>query len=94
MKGVMPSIRNPIHPGEILEEEFLVPSGLSQSELARKIGTTQTVINEICRGKRGISPRTALRFAAFFKTSPEMWLQLQLNWDLWQEWVKQKKKAS
>jgi addiction module HigA family antidote len=94
MKFPEPIMKNPIHPGEILEEEFLKPMGLSQSEFARRIGTTHAVINEICRGKRGVSPKTALRFGAFFKTTPEMWMSLQSNWDLWQEWLKLQKKAS
>lgn len=93
MSRLTPRVRNPVHPGEILEEEFLKELGLSQSEFARRIGTTHTVVNEICRGKRGISPRMALRIAKYFKTTPELWLQLQMKWDLWQEWLKMKKKA-
>ena len=93
MKAVhMPRVRNPFHPGEILEEEFLEPMGLSQSALARAIGTTQVVINEICRGKRGISPAMALKLAKHFKMSPEFWMNLQMTWDLWKEWERSTKK--
>ena len=91
MKIPTPRVKNPIHPGEILEEEFLKPMELSQSEFARKIGTTPAVVNEICRGKRGVSPKMALRIAAFLKTTPELWLSMQSNWDLWQEWSKGQK---
>jgi addiction module HigA family antidote len=94
MKRLTPRVRNPVHPGEILEEEFLKELGLSQSEFARKIGSTHAVVNEICRGRRGISPKMAFRIAKYLKTSPETWLQLQLNWDLWQEWIKLQKKVS
>lgn len=94
MSLLTPRVRNPVHAGEILEEEFLKELGISQSEFARRIGTTHTVINEICRGKRGISPKMAFRLAKYFKTSPETWMHLQLNWDLWQEWIKMQKKAS
>ena len=88
----MPKVRNPFHPGEILEEEFLQPKGISQSELARSLGTTHAVINEICRGKRGISAAMALKLAKYFQMSPEFWMNLQMNWDLWKEWEKQTKK--
>ena len=90
----MPKVKNPFHPGEILEEEFLLPKGISQSELARALGTTHAVINEICRGKRGISAAMALKLAKHFKMSPEFWMNLQMTWDLWKEWEKQKKKVS
>ena len=91
MKIPTPRVKNPIHPGEILEEEFLKPMELSQSEFARKIGTTPAVVNEICRGKRGVSPKMALRIAAFLESTPELWLSMQSNWDLWKEWSKGQK---
>jgi addiction module HigA family antidote len=93
MKMPTPRVRNPVHPGEVLEEEFLKPLELTQSEFARRIGTTHAVVNEICRGKRGVSPKMALRFAAYFKSTPEMWMAMQASWDLWQEWVRMQKKA-
>lgn len=89
----MPKVRNPFHPGEILEEEFLKPKNITQSELARSLGTTHAVINEICRGKRGISAAMALKLAKHFKMSPEFWMNLQMTWELWKEWEKQKKKV-
>ena len=85
---VTPVIQNAAHPGEILTEEFLKPMSLSQSEFARRTGIPQTVVNEICRGKRGISPRMALIVATDLKTSPELWMNMQMAFDLWQAWVK------
>ncbi len=72
----------PIHPGEILAVEFLAPLGISQTRLARDIAVPARRINEICRGKRGITPDTALRLARFFGSSPEFWLNLQQRHDL------------
>lgn len=73
---------DPIHPGEILKEEFLVEYGLSQYELARNLGVPLPRINAIVLGKRGISADTALRLARFFNNSPEFWLNLQNHYDL------------
>jgi addiction module HigA family antidote len=66
------------------------------SELARKLKTQPRTINEICRGKRSISPRMAFLLADAFDTTPEVWMNLQSSWDLWQEWEKmqKRKKAS
>ncbi len=72
----------PIHPGEILGEEFLVATGLSQSRLTRDINVPPRQINEICLGKRGVTPDTALRLAPYFGTSPEFWMNLQQRYDL------------
>lgn len=72
----------PIHPGEILEEEFLKPMHVSQSKLARDLDVPHRRINEIARGKRAITPDTALRLAAYFKTTPEFWMNLQTFYDL------------
>lgn len=73
---------NPIHPGEVLWEEFLKPMGISQNRLALNIGVLPRRINEIVLGKRGITADTALRLARFFKTSAEFWLGLQSQYDL------------
>ncbi len=73
---------NPIHPGEILLEEFLEPSGISQRELARRLNWTAAKVNELVGGKRGITAETALDLAEEFKTSPEVWMNLQTTWDL------------
>jgi addiction module HigA family antidote len=72
----------PIHPGEILFEEFLKPMSLSQNRLAIEIRVPARRINEIVLRKRGISPDTALRLAKFFKMSPHFWLGLQMDYDL------------
>lgn len=72
----------PIHPGEVLLEEFLKPMGLSQNRLALGIGVHARRINEIVLGKRSITADTALRLARFFGTSPKFWLGLQNDYDL------------
>jgi addiction module HigA family antidote len=70
------------HPGAMLREEFLVPLGISQNALALKIRVPATRIGEIVKGKRAITPDTALRLARFFGNSPEFWLNLQQMHDL------------
>lgn len=70
------------HPGEMLLEEFLKPLGLSQNALALKIRVPATRIGDIVKGKRAITPDTALRLARFFGNSPEFWLNLQQMYDL------------
>ena len=72
----------PVHPGEILLEEFLAPMGLSQSALARGIGVSARRINEIVHGTRRVTADTALRLGRFFGTSPEFWLGLQMDYEL------------
>ncbi len=72
----------PIHPGEVLLEEFLKPLGVTQHRLAVSIGVPPRRINEIVHGKRGISADTALRLARFFETSDRLWLNLQSRFDL------------
>ena len=73
---------HPVHPGEVLLEEFLKPMGLSQSRVALAISVHPRRINEIVLGKRGISADTALRLAKFFGTSPDLWLGLQKDYEL------------
>lgn len=72
----------PIHPGEILEEEFMLPLGLSANALAARIGVPVTRISEVVRGRRGITADTALRLARVFGTSAELWMGLQGEYDL------------
>mmetsp|Transcript_11686 Transcript_11686/g.5852 ORF Transcript_11686/g.5852 Transcript_11686/m.5852 type:complete len:96 (+) Transcript_11686:79-366(+) len=72
----------PIHPGEILLEEFLLPMQLSQNRIALDIGVAPRRINEIVHGKRRITADTALRLAHYFKMSPQFWLGLQMDYDL------------
>ena len=72
----------PIHPGEILLEEFLRPMGISQYRLAKDISVSPRRINEIVHGKRAITADTALRLGRFFGMSPQFWLNLQNRYDL------------
>lgn len=72
----------PIHPGEILAEEFLNPMHISQYRLAKSIKVSPRRINEIVHGTRSITANTALRLAKFFESSPEFWLNLQSHYDL------------
>lgn len=72
----------PIHPGEILEEEFLKPMGISQYRLAKDISVPPRRINEIVHGKRSITADTALRLGKFFGISAQFWLNLQTRFDL------------
>ena len=73
---------SPIHPGEVLREEFLTPLGISQYRLAKEIHVPARRINEIVLEKRRITADTALRLARYFKTSPQFWLGLQMDYDL------------
>lgn len=78
----MSRLLEPIHPGEILREEFLKPMEISINRLARELLVPPGRISEIVNGKRGITADTALRLARFFNTSPELWLGLQAEYDL------------
>jgi addiction module HigA family antidote len=73
---------DPVHPGEILQKEFLEPMGLSQNRLALALRVPARRINEIVLGKRGITADTALRLARYFKMSPQFWLGLQMDYEL------------
>ncbi len=79
----IPTHRVPTHPGEMLREEFLLPLGITQRQLADGIETSYQRVNEIVNGKRGITPGTALRLARFFGMTPDFWMNLQLRWDLY-----------
>jgi addiction module HigA family antidote len=74
--------KNPFHPGEILLEEFLEPKGVTQIALAEKLGWTKTRLNELIRGKRGITAPAALDLAEALGTSPKLWMNLQATYDL------------
>lgn len=82
---MLPKSRPPTHPGEILQEEFLKPLGLSQGRLVKHLGGTwtQPKISEIIQGKRRITETIALDFSDAFETSAEFWLNLQCQYDLW-----------
>jgi addiction module HigA family antidote len=72
----------PVHPGEVLQEEFLRPMNLSQNQVALSIGVPARRINEIVLGKRRITADTALRLARYFDMSPQFWMGLQMDYDL------------
>jgi addiction module HigA family antidote len=75
-------VTHPIHPGEILMEEFLLPMGITQYRLAKDISVAPRRINEIVHGKRSITADTALRLARYFGTSERFWLNLQTRFDM------------
>jgi addiction module HigA family antidote len=81
-------IGNPFHPGEILEEEFPEPMSVSQRSFAEKLGWTPAKLNELLKGKRGITADTAIDLSKALKTSPEIWMNLQSQWDLPQAFKK------
>ena len=78
-----PRERRPIHPGEILREEFLPEYGLSVTALAKSAGVSRQSMNELLRERRALTPEMALRLGKLFGNSPEFWLNLQRNVDLW-----------
>ena len=82
-KQTLPRSRAPTHPGEMLLEEFLVPAGRTQADLARQLHKTPAAINELVKGKRGVTAEMALLLAAALGTTAEFWLNLQMSWDLW-----------
>lgn len=79
---MVPENRIPTHPGEILLEEFLRPAGVTQVAFAAHLGLPLQRVNEIVRGKRGVTPETAWLFAQALNTTPEFWLNLQMTYDL------------
>jgi antitoxin HigA-1 len=90
----VPTNRKPTHPGEMLLEEFLVPLGLTQRELADAVDVPYQRINEIVNQRRGITPSTALRLARFFDVSEDFWMNLQLRWDLYSAGVKERRELA
>jgi|GEM_PF-539188 len=80
MKHAQP--KNPFHPGEILLEEFLEPMGKTQSSFAEELGWTKAKLNELIKGKRGITADTAIDLSETLGTSPKLWMNLQSTWDL------------
>jgi addiction module HigA family antidote len=79
---LLPEDRIPTHPGEILSREFLTPLGVSQVALAAHIGVPVQRVNELVRGKRGVTPETAWLLAQALETTPDFWLNLQAVYDL------------
>ena len=88
---MLPKNRRPTHPGEILRYEYLEELNMTQQQLADAIGVTRVRINEIILGKRSISTDTAFRLAKYFNTTPEFWMGLQMNVDMWDTLRKRKK---
>jgi antitoxin HigA-1 len=79
----IPTHGPPTHPGEMLLEEFLKPLGLSQTELADRMGVSYPRVNELIHGRRGVTPDTALRLERLFGMEAQFWLNLQMAWDLY-----------
>ena len=73
----------PVHPGEVLREEFIKPLGITQTQLARELGVSFRAVNELVNEKRSISPEMAIKLAKRFDTSPQFWLGLQMDYNLW-----------
>ncbi len=82
-RSVLDLKRPPTSPGEMLLEEFLRPANLTQVEAARRMQIPLNRLNEVVRGRRGITADTALRLARLFEMSPEFWMGIQADWDLW-----------
>ena len=80
----LPRNRPPTHPGEMLFEEFIKPLDLTQVELARRLEVSYPRLNELIKGKRSVTPDTALRLSRVLGMSADFWLGLQQDWDLWQ----------
>ena len=78
------TMHNPPHPGEFIAEVYLVPNNLSGRELAAKLGVAASTLNRVLTGANGISPEMALRLSKALGRSPESWLAMQYNHDLWQ----------
>ena len=81
MTGILP----PVHPGEVLREEYLAPLNMSAGALARKLGVPRTRIERLVNEQSPVTPDTALRLAKYFRTSPELWLNMQGGYDLKRE---------
>lgn len=77
-------MHNPCHPGEILREETLKTLNITVTEFAKFLGVSRQAVSEIINEKRGISPQMALRLSKVLGTSPDLWLKMQLSYDLWQ----------
>lgn len=79
----VPTNRTPTHPGEMLLEEFLIPMGLTQRDLADAIHVPYQRVNDLVNGRRGMTPNTALRLAKYFGNTSAFWMNLQIRWDLY-----------
>lgn len=88
---MIPTNREPTHPGEMLLEEFLKPMGIKQKQLATHLNWTYAKLNELIHAKRGITPETALDLADAFNMEAEFWMNLQRDWELFKAKSKHKK---
>ena len=84
-EGMLLISRKPTHPGEMLREEFLPDYGLSIAQLAQRLGVSRQTANELVHERRAVTPQMALRLGKLFGTTPQYWLNLQHNADIWQE---------
>jgi addiction module HigA family antidote len=84
-------MHNPPHPGEVIRELCLAPLGLSVTAAAKALGVTRKTLSELLNGKSGVSPEMAIRLSIAFKTTPESWLNQQMQYDLWKARLKLKK---
>jgi addiction module HigA family antidote len=89
---MLPSHRIATHPGQILLQEFLEPLGLTQAQLARALAIALNRVNELVRGKRGVTAETALLLAGYFKNSAEFWMNLQTAHELTRAWHEMRKR--
>lgn len=91
---MLPRRRIATHPGQILLQEFLEPMSLTQAQLARALAIPLNRVNELVRGKRGVTAKTALLLAGYFKNSAEFWMNLQTAYDLTRAWHEMRKHPS
>jgi antitoxin HigA-1 len=90
---MLPKYRPPTAPGEMLLEEFLKPAAMTQTELAKRMGVPIQRVNTLINGKRGVTAETAVLLGRIFKNSPQFWLGIQMDWDLWHAQQKMAKSA-
>lgn len=84
MRTRLPESRRPAHPGELLERLFLEPLGMTQTELADRLGVPYKRVNSVINGRRSVTAETALLLARLFGTTPEYWMNMQAGYDLWE----------
>lgn len=78
------NMHNPPHPGELLREDYLIPLELGVSETAKALGVTRQSLSALVNGRAGVSPEMAIRLSKAFNTTPQLWLNLQQQFDLWE----------
>jgi len=88
---MLPKNRRPVHPGEVIRQEYLEPLKLTQQQLADALGISRVRINEIILGKRSVTPDTAFRLSKYFNTTPDFWINLQMYVDMWDTLRRHKK---